>query len=524
MKKAAFLLLLAIGQVVQTSAQAIISSPADRPEIKTANGWVKGIVESSGIRSFKGIPYARPPVGSLRWRAPEDPENWKGIRDASHFGPQAMQRPVYSDMMFRSKGKSEDCLYLNVWTPAKTRNERLPVLVYFYGGGLVAGDGSEYRYDGENMAKKGIVTITLNYRLGVFGFLAHPQLTKESTHHSSGNYGLMDQHAALLWVRKNIAAFGGDPERVTIGGESAGSMSVSAQMASPLSTGLFAGAIAESGSIVGNRGPETLPEAEKRGVEFTTFAKVSGITELREIPAEKLLELSSDAHFGTTIDGYFIPHSPVEIYSTGKQMDVPLLAGWNSAEVGYKAFLGQEPATVQGYKKVLQSTYGEKAGEVFKLYPAPADSDVIKVATDLASDRFIAYSTWKFIDLHGKTDGKPVYRYLFSRPRPAPLNNDGKKQPLAGASHASEIEYALGNLGTNKTYSWTNEDYTVSAVMESYFANFIKKGDPNGQGLPIWYVFQSSIPKVMVLDVNSHSERERNLERYKLLDSFNEVK
>ncbi len=239
MKKIISLLLfVAIFQTNLTFAQA-----ADDPQVKTANGILQGVVEASGIHSFKGIPFAQPPVGELRWKEPVAPANWTGVRKADHFGPQAMQRVMYSDMIFRSDGKSEDCLYLNVWTPAKSATEKLPVLVYFYGGGFIAGDGSEYRYDGESMAKKGIVTITVNYRLGIFGFLAHPELTKESAHHSSGNYGLMDQHAALVWVQKNIAAFGGDPKKVTIAGESAGSMSVCAQMASPLSKGLFAGAI-----------------------------------------------------------------------------------------------------------------------------------------------------------------------------------------------------------------------------------------------------------------------------------------
>ncbi len=521
MKKIYLVLLSTISQLPMALGQSTHSDTLNLPVIQLSNGSLAGVMESSGVRSFKGIRYARAPVGELRWKEPQAPQGWKGIYKADHFGPQAMQRRIYSDMRFRSNGISEDCLYLNVWTPARTKNERLPVLVYFYGGGLNAGDGSEYRYDGESMAKKGIVTLTVNYRLGVFGFLAHPELTKESSHHSSGNYGLMDQHAALLWVQKNIAAFGGDAARVTIAGESAGSMSVSAQMASPLSAGLFAGAIAESGSALGNREPVLRTDAEKNGLEFTSAIKVSGITEMRKISAEKLLELSANAHFGACIDGYFIPQSPTEIFTTGKQMDVPLLAGWNSAEVSYKGFLGEEPATVLGYRAALQKNYGGRSDEVFGLYPAAADSDVIKVATDLASDRFIAYSTWKFIDLHGKTDGKPVYRYLFAKGRPALLNGDQKAPLSEGAAHASEIEYALGNLSTNKTYSWTEEDYKVSAIMENYFADFIKTGDPNGKGLPVWYVFQSSIPKVMVIDVNTRSERERNLNRYKLLDSFN---
>src|SRR5262247_4945849 len=220
--------------------------------VKIANGMVEVTSDKNSlVRSFKGIPFAEPPVGDLRWKPPQPIKNSPSIRQADKFGPRCMQRPIFGDMNFRANGMSEDCLYLNVWTPAKSGNEKLPVLVYFFGGGFVAGDGSEGRYDGESMAKKGIVAITVNYRLGVFGFFAHPELTKESPQHASGNYGLYDQHAALKWVRQNIAAFGGDPKRVTIAGESAGSISVSAQMASPLSKDLIAGAIGESGSILG---------------------------------------------------------------------------------------------------------------------------------------------------------------------------------------------------------------------------------------------------------------------------------
>jgi para-nitrobenzyl esterase len=505
MKRISFLLFVIIG--LSANAQTA-------PQIKTANGIVEGVTETSGIRTFKGVPFAQPPVGNLRWKEPQAPKNWTGIRKADHFGPQAMQRPIWSDMIFRSDGKSEDCLYLNVWTPAKSASEKLPVLVYFYGGGFIAGDGSEYRYDGEAMAKKGIVAITVNYRLGVFGFMAHPELTKESIHHSSGNYGLMDQHAALVWVKKNIAAFGGDPDKITIAGESAGSMSVSAQMASPLSKGLFVGAIGESGSGLGNLSPAPLADAEKNGVAFATKIGAASLADLRKIPADKLLEISATSHFNNTVDGYFLPETLQDIFATGKQMDVPLLAGWNSAEVDYHSLLGKETPTLDAFNNTIKRLYSDRADEVLKLYSPKTDADVEQVATDLASDRFIVYATWKFIDLHSKTNGKPVYRYLFTRKRP--VENDKS----LGAAHASEIEYALGNLSSNKTYKWTADDFKVSETMQNYFANFIKTGNPNGDGLPTWYGLQSSIPKVMVIDVNSHSEGEKNAKRYVLLDTF----
>ncbi len=516
MKKISFLLFI----LFSYTAYAQNTLSGNNPIAKTANGTLQGITDSTGIKMFRGIPFAQPPVGDLRWKNPLPPKNWKGVHKADKFGHQAMQGAVFSDMVFRSAGNSEDCLYLNVWTPAKTTGEKLPVLVYFYGGGFVAGDGSEPRYDGESMAQKGIVSITVNYRLGVFGFLAHPELTKESPYHASGNYGLMDQHAALVWVQKNIAAFGGDPNKVTIDGESAGSMSVSAQMASPLSKGLFRAAIAESGSLLGSILPKSLAEAELNGVKFAAAVGASSLADLRKLPADSLLKLSAKARFPTTVDGHFLPEFPQAIFSTGRQMDVPLLAGWNSAEMNYHPLLGKDTPTLVNYKNALKKLYADKADDVLKFYPAATDADVPQAATDLASDRFIAYATWKFIDLHAKTDGKYVYRYLFSRKRPPMVNDPNSGANSLGAAHASEIAYALGNLHYDKVYAWTPDDYKASETMENYFANFIKTGDPNGEGLPKWYALQASKPKIMVIDVNSHSEPEKNLRRYVFMDSF----
>jgi len=355
--------------------------------VATVNGSVQGTVEASGVHSFKGIPYAAPPVGDLRFREPQPAVSWQGVRKAQAFGPRAMQLPIFGDMKFRSDGVSEDCLYLNVWVPAK--GGHLPVLVYFYGGGFVAGDGSEYRYDGESMAKRGIIAVTVNYRLGIFGFLAHPDLSKESAHHSSGNYGLLDQHAALEWVQQNIAAFGGDPARVTIAGESAGSISVCAQMASPLSKGLFAGAIGESGGLTGNIKPVRLDTAEKNGAAFAARLGKKSIADLRVMTATDLLQATAKgARFSTVIDGYFLPEAPDEIYSDGSQMKVSLLAGWNSAEVSYGGILGASAPTVEGYEAAVRKLYDDKADEVLQLYKATTPEEVKQAATDLATDRY----------------------------------------------------------------------------------------------------------------------------------------
>lgn len=511
MKKLALLLALAVG--VKSYAQNKTMDAST--QVKIANGVVQGVAEASGVRSFKGIPFAQPPVGELRWHEPLPPKNWSGVRLADHFAAKAMQRPIYSDMIFRNSGTSEDCLYLNVWTPAKQGNEKLPVLVYFFGGGFMAGDGSEGRYDGEGLAKRGIVTVTITYRLGIFGFMAHPELTQESAHQSSGNYGLMDQHAALLWVQKNIVAFGGDPKRVTIAGESAGSMSVSGQLASPLSKNLFVGAIGESGALLANLSPIPLAQAEQNGQAFATKIGAKSLAELRKLPADSLLSLSANTRFGCDVDGYFLPEAPEVIFAAGKQMHVPLLAGWNTAESNYHAIMVNDALTMENYKAALNRLYPGKADEVFKLYPGNSESEIKQSATELASDRFIAFATWKMIDMQAKTSGKPVYRYLFARSRPA-LSTD--KEPSSGAVHSAEIEYALGNLPYNKTYNWTADDYRVSELMQQYFANFIKTGNPNGAQLPNWNKVDGPSPlKVMVINATSEAQSDKTSERYLFL-------
>src|SRR5438874_4346922 len=331
------------GAVVLATLLPTGAAAADR--VTTKSGTVEGSTAADGVRSFKGIPFAAPPVGALRWQPPQPAAKWTAPRPATAFGAQCMQRRQFADMVFRASGMSEDCLFLNVWTPAKSGKERLPVLVYFYGGGFTAGDGSEPRYDGAAMARHGIVALTVNYRLGVFGLFAHPELTKESPHHASGNYGLLDQAAALAWVRANISAFGGDPRKVTIAGESAGSISVSALMASPLSKDLIAGAIGESGAAINPTfSPVPLAQAEKTGTTFATAVKADSIAVLRAMPAAELLEAAAKPglpRFQFAVDGYFLPKTVAGIFAAGEQAHVPLLAGWNSQENPAAAVLGR---------------------------------------------------------------------------------------------------------------------------------------------------------------------------------------
>ena len=335
-------------------------------QVKTANGLVEALAPpDSGVRSFKGIPFAQPPVGDLRWREPQPVKNWTGVRNADKFGPRCMQRTgPNADYWFRSDGMSEDCLYLNVWTPARSGSQRLPVLVYVFGGGFQNGDGSEPRYDGASMARKGMVAVSVNYRTNVFGFFSHPELTEESPHHASGNYGLLDQVAALQWVERNIAAFGGDPRRVTIAGESAGSISVSALMASPLSRNLIAGAIGESGAMIATLPARPLAEAEQNGVRFASAAGASSLAALRAMTAEQIQDAvaqTQGVRFNTALDGYFLPKPLADIYAAGEQAKVPLLAGSNSEEQGARGVLGTGAPTPENFVAGVRRLYGDRA-------------------------------------------------------------------------------------------------------------------------------------------------------------------
>lgn len=493
---------------------------ADR--VKTVIGTLEGAgPQPNGVRIFRGVPFAAPPIGDFRWKEPQPVAKWKGARAAAQFGPRCMQQPLFGDMVFRSNGVKEDCLYLNIWTPAKPKAKPLlPVLVYFYGGGYVAGDGSESRYEGESMATKGIVALTVNYRLGIFGFMAHPALTAESPHHASGNYGLLDQAAALRWVHENIANFGGDPKRVTIAGESAGSTSVSAQMSSPLSRNLIAGAIGESGSLMGTLTPQPLATAEKAGADFATSQKADSLAALRAIPAEKLMDAAGKMPWGTfsvTIDGYFFEQGPGAIYAAGAQAKVPLLLGWNSQEGFWKGLLLDQEPTPENYAKAVAKQFPANADEVLKAYGASTPDEVKASGTALESDLFIGFSTWKWADLHASTGGgQPMYRYFYTHPRPAAV---GKSEPdNPGAVHSAEIEYAMGNLGANKAFQWTPDDYKVSATLQGYFVNFIKSGNPNGAGLPEWPAMTSDASRpVMRIDVDSGAAPEQHRDRYLLL-------
>ncbi len=509
-------------------------------QVTTANGIIEGNYDTkTGIQKYFGVPFAKPPVGELRWKAPQPMDNWEGVKMTKKFGPRPIQAIVFGDMKSRSDGLSEDCLYLNVWTPAKRNTKGLPVLVYFYGGGFVAGDGSEFRYDGESMARKGIVVVTANYRLGIFGFLAHPELSAESPYKASGNYGLLDQVAALQWVRKNIAAFGGDPSKVTIAGESAGSISVSLLMASPLSKNLIAGAIGESGACINpTMPPVSLQDAEKTGLDFATKAGYPHIDQLRKLSTRDIYEIYGESKrfgFPVALDGYFLTKSLPEVFRAKEQAQVPLLLGWNSAEIPGMAFMMGQPYKEENYIAKVKQAYPKDYEEVLKLYPYGSEKEIELSATALASDRFISYSTWKWYELQRDNSNQPVYRYLFSKVRPPLVDQNAasglaggtiKKEPgmkmpePIGAPHASEIEYCMGNLYLVNDYAWTEEDFKTSSAMEDYFANFIRNGNPNGKGLAEWPSSKPNemTPPVMIINTVCKPENAANDARYEFLD------
>lgn len=510
---------LVLGIVLGMPA-AMADTPA--PTVQVDAGELAGTYDAAtGLDEFKGIPYAAPPVGKLRWRPPQPVAAWTGVRRATGFGARCMQRAIYGDMVFRSDGMSEDCLYLNVWAPRVKPGTRLPVLVYFFGGGFIAGDGSEPRYDGASLAARGIVTVTVNYRLGVFGFLALPALAAESPHHAAGNYGFLDQVAALRWVRRNIAAFGGDPQRVTVGGESAGSMSVSALLASPLARGLMQGAIGESGAVLANLTPAPLATAEAQGEAFARRVGAHSLAQLRAMPADALLAATGAkgaAHFGPMLDGWFLPRSPQEIYRAGAQAHVPLLVGSNSEEGSYVDLLEGKAPTPSHYRAVVERQFGAFAPQALKLYPGQDTTEVMASGTALAGDEFIALATWAWMDLQRSTGDAPVYYYYFTKARPAA--RDGSAGPGTGATHSGEIEYALGNLSGNHVYAWTGADRRVSATLEGYFANFIKTGNPNGPGLPHWPAVVPNDGGLLrqVIGIDTHTIIDRNAPRYEFLE------
>jgi para-nitrobenzyl esterase len=464
----------AAGQQAETSA------------VKLDAGTITGFPNASGdVRIYKGIPFAAPPVGDLRWKAPQPVADWTGIRKADAFGPTCMQG--------NGGGSSEDCLYLNVWTGAKSASEKRPVMVWIYGGGYNTGSGSQAMYDGEALAKKGAIIVTLNYRLGLFGFFSHPELTKESDRRGAGNFGVMDAIAALEWVQKNIAQFGGDPKNVTIFGESAGAGMVANLMVTPKARGLFQRAIGESSawSTATIARLNTLAEGEQTGAKIAEGIGAKSLAELRAKPAEAILKAGRAG--GPIVDGWLIPEDPGAVFAAGKQIDVPVLTGSNRDESFGNA------RNAEQFNEQARKRFGDLADEYLKLYPANSDEQARESAFFSGRDE-MAFVMRNWARLDSKPGKSKSYVYYFTQQRP--LASNGKEGgafapgPHGSATHVSEILYVFNHL--DKSRPWTDADRQVADTMSSYWVNFAANGDPNGKGLPKWTAYDGSAKSAMV--------------------------
>jgi para-nitrobenzyl esterase len=462
----------------------LIHAQAPAPGVDTAQGKVRGRwIDDGKEKAFLGLPYAAPPVGNLRWKAPEPPAAWNGTRDATKFGNRCEQWHIWDDYIFNDAGPSEDCLYLNVYAPAKTKQgSNLPVMVWIHGGGFLAGSGSEPRYTNPALVAKGVIVVTLNYRLNVFGFLASEDLAKEQGGHA-GNYGLMDQVAALRWVKSNIAAFGGDVNNVTIFGESAGSFAVSALTVAPSAQGLFQKLIGESGAFFGGAIPMTsTTERARRDQSFVNSLGAKNLEELRSMPADKILEAvqkQRGVFFSPVVDGAFLPESMPEAYAAGRQAHVPSIIGWNRDE---RAGTLSKDMTAEKWRAYAKEHYGANADAFLVAFPANTDEQAVRSADDFTTNGFIALGAWRWAEAQSKTGQAPVYRFRFDRPAPPePIHPAGKY-----AFHSTELEYVFGTLDVRKGASWKAADRKLSDEVVTYWTNFARTGDPNGNGLSRW--------------------------------------
>lgn len=491
--------------------------------VAVEGGRLKGVRTADGVAaSFKGLAYAAPPVGPLRWKPPQPVVPWSGVRSCEAFGPRSVQpdRPTNSIGYYGPEAESEDCLFLNVWTGAQSSDERRPVIVWFHGGAFYIGSGSLPPFNGEALARRGLVTVTVNYRLGRLGFLAHPDLTKESGHHASGNYGMLDMVAALRWVRQNIAAFGGDPNRVTIAGQSVGGMSTSCLMASPLAKGLFQRVIGQSGAAFGpvressvtGDSMQSLDHAEATGVEFARKLGAKSIAELRAKSARELQlfghENADPSRVGrgafdtywVIVDGHFLPEGPYAIFEQGKQNDAPLLTG-TAANEG--AIVPAAPS-LAAYVAQTREEFGPAADRFLELFPARDDAEAVEASRHAFAYRNFIWQNWMWARLQSRTGRSNVYYYRFNHVPPIPpgavyAENAGDK---LGAFHCAEIPYVFDNLATVRDWKWQPADHVLAEQLSSYWVNFATTGDPNGRGLPEWPTFNEKSEMTMNLEVD----------------------
>jgi para-nitrobenzyl esterase len=500
------------------AAIALCGRPAaaQAPIVSVTSGQIKGVL-ADGITSFKGIPFAAPPMGELRWRAPQPVKPWTDIEQADRFAPACVQDPNALQAMGAPPAMSEDCLYLNLWTPARSAHERLPVMVWIYGGGFVLGTTSAPTYDGTHLAQKGVVLVSVAHRVGALGFLADAALSAESPHQSSGNYGMLDVIAALQWVQANIGKFGGDPSRVTLFGQSSGAGVVAMLAASPLAKGLLQRAISESGGVSGGGGPYALPNlhvAETTGKRFLAMLGARDIAAARALPAAALVKAQGGA-FVPIDDGYVLAGDEYELYRAGRFNDTPLLLGTNSNEGEMLVPPGATPAR---FEAQMRAQFGSHADAILALYPHATDAEAEQATRDVERDSVLAWSTWAWARLHSQRGTGKVHLYYFDRRSP---------QAPRGPTHGAEIGYVFGNLlspvsGAAYALSGTPgpADAALSELIQSYWVNFAKTGDPNGPGLPPWPAFGASDQQAMFLNEHPGPHPVPNMRQIEVFDSY----
>ncbi len=511
--------LLAAVAAIQIAAFIPLVSVA--APIQVDGGSIEGTLEE-GITVYKGIPFAAPPVGDLRWRPPQPVKNWDGVLKADKYAPACPQMQL-DIPLFPKVETSEDCLYLNVWTPAKSPADNLPVMVWIYGGGFAMGSTSMPIYNGAQLAKMEVIVISIAYRVGPLGFLAHPELTAESERKVSGNYGLLDQIAALRWVQRNIKAFGGDPGRVTIFGESAGGISVSMLAASPLAKGLFQRAVCQSGGsfwpVRKEREEGTmllLAGAESAGVEFAQRMGAASLPELRRIPPEKW-QKDPIAQMGgcwPVVDGYVIVDDQYRLYDAGKYNDVPVLIGTNSDE----GSMFIRSASPEQHEKATRERFGPFAEKLLELYPGKTPDQAFRAMADIVRDIAFAWPTWAWARLQSRTGTSKVFVYYFDQTQPPSLFSAFFKSD--GALHGSEVAYVFKYLDWNPMTKFTDEDRKLSEVMAAYWTNFAKGGNPNGEGLPEWPAFSDRDPRVLYLHGKPAAGPVPNVDKLTVLDEY----
>jgi len=465
--------------------------------VLTESGSVEG-VEADGIVVFKGIPFAAPPVGKLRWRAPQPVAPWRGVRSADNFSPVCMQQGSYPPDA-PHEHSNEDCLYLNIWTPSGARSKKLPVMFWIHGGALQNGSASTPLYAGDRLARYDVIVVTANYRLGVFGFLAHPDLTRESDNGTSGNYGLQDQLAALQWVKRNIAAFGGDPDQVTVFGQSSGSISISALIASPLAKGLFRGAIGQSGGLFEPMQllPElALPGAEQAGARFMSDAGATDLARLRAMPADQLLKMSFKTDI--IVDGHVLTRPPYDIFIEGKQNDVSVLVGTNRDEG--ETFIRDRAITVTNYRSELERGFPSFLVNLMGVQQAANDAEAHMGVSAFNRDMRFRWDMWTWARLSTRNGGR-VFAYEFTRVPPVGTPFSG-----FGAMHGAEMPYVFNNLDPAAP-TWTDDDHRLAFAIATYWTNFAKTGDPNDVNMPAWPAFTESNQQGILLGDEIHTGR-----------------